>query len=190
MMNNRINAGAVISLLAAGALGLTGCSSDGDQARSAAPSTEAPAGTAHADLGDLHISGGYIPQPASPDVAAAYFTVTNAGSSADTLASVTTDVTSDVMAMGESDHDGAGSMTDLPKVVVPAHGSFRFTPRHAHLMLQKPTRPLKDGQTVSMTITFTHAGTVRLDLPVVPISGPTGNQEPMHDMSGMSSGHS
>ncbi|MEO9137582.1 MAG: copper chaperone PCu(A)C [Jatrophihabitans sp.] len=187
-MNCRPNVRVALVLLATAAVSLTACSSDGGAAKNAAPSSQAPAGTAHADLGDLHISGGYIPQPASPDVAAAYFTVTNDGSSADTLTRVTTDVTSNVMAMGESDHDGAGSMTDLSQVVVPAHGAFRFTPRHAHLMLQKPTRPLKAGQMVSMTITFTHAGTVRLDLPVVPISGPTGTQEPMHDMGGMSSG--
>ncbi len=42
-------------------------------------------------------------------------------------------------------------------------------------MLEKPMRILKQGDKVSMTITFAKAGTVRLELPVVPITGPVGN---------------
>jgi copper(I)-binding protein len=152
-------------------------------------STAAPAGTAHASIGDLTITGGYIPQPASTDVAAAYFTVTNSGSTADTITKVTTSVTSNVMAMTETDKGSVGTMTDLSTVTVPAHGSVSLTPGHAHLMLQNPTRSLKNGDKVSMTITFRHAGTLTLTLPVVPLTGPavpSGNMSGMPGMPGMS----
>lgn len=142
----------------------------GSASMSVAPT---PAGTATAHIGHLTITGGYIPQPASPDVAAAYFTVANSGSSADTLTRVTTDVTRSVMPMNESDSGATGSMTDLPRVRIPAHGSFRFRPGHAHLMLEKPDRALRKGDRVQMRITFARAGTVTLTVPVVGLTGPT-----------------
>ena len=64
-------------------------------------------------------------------------------------------------------------MTALPHVVVPAHGVFRFAEGHAHLMLQNPDEKLRQGDTVRMTITFAHAGTVRLVLPVDGFLGPS-----------------
>lgn len=40
----------------------------------------------------LRVERAYVPQPASPDVAAAYFTIVNSGGTADTLTGVRTDV--------------------------------------------------------------------------------------------------
>ena len=178
---------------------LTACSSSGAASHTSSgqsPSsmatsnaTRPPAGTAHAVIGDLTITGGYIPQPASTDVAAAYLTVANSGAVADTITKITTSVTSDVMAMTETTSGTIGTMTDLSSVIVPAHGSVSLTPGHAHLMLENPTRALKEGDKVSMTISFSHAGTVTLTLPVVPITGPvisSGNMSGMPGMPGMS----
>jgi len=149
-------------------------SEPGASARRTAPASGAPSapGAATARIGELTISGGYIPQPASPDVAAAYFTVANAGATPDTLAKVTTNVATTVKAMSETDHGATGSMTGLGRVTVPAHGSFRFTQGHAHLMLENPTRTLRQGDRVVMTITFARAGSVTLTLPVVGLTGP------------------
>lgn len=154
----------------------TGCSA-GPQPTAPTPTTTAAhsslaANTAHASIGALTLTGGYIPQPASPDVAAAYFTVTNTSSTPDTMTTVTTNVTAAVMPMQETTHNGVGTMTDLAAVPIPAHGSVQLTPGHAHLMLQKPTRTLHAGDQVTMTITFAHAGTLTLTLPVVPLTGP------------------
>ncbi len=167
----------VTSLIAATAL--TACSSSGNDASSGtsrstasstsqSPSNLAPA-LASASVGSLVITGGYIPQPASPDVAAAYLTITNNGDTADKLEKVTSSVTSMVMAMNETDSNGVGTMTDLPNVTIPAHGSMQFVPNHAHLMLENP-KPLKAGNEVVMTLTFTHAGTVQITVPVIPLT--------------------
>jgi copper(I)-binding protein len=161
---------------------LAGCSSSAKHASGAA---SAPAGTAHGSIGDLTLTGGYVPQPASTDVAAAYLTITNSGSTPDTITKVTTSVTSNVMAMTETTKGGVGTMTDLSSVTIPAHGSVSLTPGHAHLMLQSPTRQLKQGDTVSLTITFAKAGTLTLTLPVVPITGPTLTGGNMSGMPGM-----
>ena len=178
----------LVALILAGG-GITACSSS-HNTDSGAPSAanSAPADTAHASIGDLTLTGGYIPQPASPDVAAAYVTITNSGPAPDTITKITTNVTTNVMAMTETASGGVGTMTDLSTVTVPAHGSIALTPGHAHLMLQSPTQTLKKGDTVSMTITFAHAGTVILTLPVVPVTGPvisSGNMSGMPGMPGM-----
>ena len=165
---------------------VAGCSSSHHTAAASSSSASlAPAGTAHASIGDLTLTGGYIPQPASPDVAAAYVTVANSGGVADTVTKVTTSVTTDVMAMTETNSGSVGTMTDLSSVVIPAHGSVSLTPGHAHLMLENPTRTLKQGDTVSMTITFAKAGTVTLSMPVVPLTGPVISSGNMSGMPGM-----
>ena len=155
---------------------LVGCGHAGATGRRSSASTplSAPstATTGHANIGALTITGAYIPQPASPDVAAAYLRIANAGASADAVVKVTTDVTNSVMAMNETDHDGVGTMTGLRSVTIPPHGSVSLTPGHSHLMLEKPTSRLRIGQHVAVTITFAHAGTVTLAVPVVPLTGP------------------
>jgi copper(I)-binding protein len=194
-----LRAASVTFAAVAAAACLAACSSSGspshttsDPASPATPrststtstSTTAPPGTAQATIGDLTITGGYIPQPASTDVAAAYLTVANRGTVADTITKVTTSVTLDVRAMTEATSGGIGTMTEF-SVTVPAHGSISLAPGHAHLMLQKPTRLLRDGDKVSMTITFSHAGTITLTLPVVPITGPVNSSSNMAGMPGM-----
>lgn len=139
--------------------------------------------TAMAQLGELTITGGYIPQPASPDVAAVYLTVTDAGGAADRVTRVVSDVTTEVVPMTETDRGGTGSMTALSTVVIPAHGSFHFTPGHAHLMLEHPTRTLRQGDRVRLTITFAHAGTVTVTVPVVPTTGPWHAIDERHAMT-------
>lgn len=199
----RTRAGLIITvLLTAGVVGA--CSSSGSANGAASPTAvtssrpiaPTPA-LATASAGSLTITGGYIPAPASRDVAAAYLTITNHGDTADRLTKVTSSVTDSVMAMTETDSGGVGSMTDLANVTVPAHGSMQFVPNHAHLMLEHP-QPLKAGDRVSMILTFTHTGSVRVTLPVIPLNqtpipapsqmttSPAGGTTPMPGMSSMS----
>jgi copper(I)-binding protein len=62
-------------------------------------------------------------------------------------------------------------MTDMMQVSIPAHGTVRFEPDHAHLMLEHPSA-LKAGDHVTMTLTFRHAGPVTVTLPVLPYGSP------------------
>ncbi|WP_375498392.1 copper chaperone PCu(A)C [uncultured Jatrophihabitans sp.] len=116
----------------------------------------------------VRITGGYVPKPASPDVAAAYLTIANTTDTSVRLTKVVTSVTTSVMAMKEADNGSVGSMTDLSRIDIPAHGSYKFVPNHAHLMLENPA-PLTAGEKVSMTLTFTGVGSVTIMLPVVPL---------------------
>lgn len=154
------------ALGAAALLALAGCS-ESAHPRGAATTLPPAAPRGSAGRGDISVTGAYIPQPASPDVAAAYFTLRDAGSSADTLLSATTDPASTTALMRETDTGGSGSMTDLPGgIAVPAHGSVTLAPGGLHLMLTDPRTKLTAGQHVAVTLRLAHAGTVRVVVPV------------------------
>jgi hypothetical protein len=160
--------------LAAGCSSSSGAGSSASSTSMTEPtslSATSPApGLASASAGPLVITGGYIPAPASPDVAAAYLTIANNSETADKLQKVTSSVTSMVTAMNETDSGGIGSMTDLTDLTIPAHGTMQFVPNHAHLMLENP-KPLQVGNEVALTLTFMHAGTVQITVPVIPLTG-------------------
>lgn len=159
-----------LSGLAVGALGLAavaGC------AGSAVSVLANATGTVGADLAALHIRSAYIPEPASPDVAAAYLSITNTGDQADTLLSVTSPDARDVMAHSTvASGAGTESMVPLSATDVPAHETLAFTVGHDHLMLDSPRADLRRGDHVSMTLTFAAAGPVTLQIPVTGLTGP------------------
>ncbi|TQN43738.1 copper(I)-binding protein [Blastococcus colisei] len=159
---------------------IAGCGSGppvGAPSTSSPPSaTTAPAGGAiehvQATLGELSAGDGYVREPASPSVAAAYLTIVNNGDTDDRLIFVTSDVAAMVMPMTETSEDGVGTMTDLDEVVVPAHDAFRFRSGAAHLMLEPLKTAPAAGDTVTLTLTFERAGAVDIVLPVEPINAP------------------
>lgn len=156
---------------------LSGCGSDAaapDASSSTSPSgtsvpEEASIDAIQAIVGDLTLGDGYVREPASPSVAAAYLTIVNDGDAEDRLISVTSDVAEMVMPMTEVSQGGVGTMTGLDEVVVPAGGAVRFQRGAAHLMLDPLTTVPAVGNTVTLTLTFERAGVVDAVMPVVPI---------------------
>ncbi|MBR7825533.1 copper chaperone PCu(A)C [Actinospica sp. MGRD01-02] len=155
------------------AVSTAGCASStpGHPATATVTATTAAAASGprgSASVGELEITDAYIPQPASPDVAAAYFTVTDVGSTGDVLLSATSTPASQTSLMQESDTGAdAGTMTDLPGgLSVPPKGAVELGPGGYHLMLDNPVSALKQGQTVVLALRFKYAGTVTLKVPV------------------------
>lgn len=184
----RIAIGAVAVL--AGTTVLAACSSSGSESgKSTSPSatgthssTASPAAdTISGTVGNLVFVDAWVRQPARPEVAAGYLTIKNNGAEDDKLVKATADVATKVVPMDEVVKNGVGTMTDIPELVVPAHGSFVLSPGHAHLMLYTTGRTLKPGDQVKLTLTFEHAGTVTLTLPVRPRSA---SDVPMTHMTG------
>lgn len=132
----------------------------------------APAGTGSADHGDLHIRGAYIPQQASDSEAAAYFSVTNSGGTADTLLSVTSPAAPAISLHSTTSRGGADTMVMRSDLAIPARRTTALTVGHDHLMLMNPVQRLTQGQHVALTLTFAHAGKIDLDTPVVGFTGP------------------
>jgi copper(I)-binding protein len=129
--------------------------------------TASPSPRGSATAGSIRITGAYLPQPATADVAAAYFTIADTGDQADTLISATSAPAAQAMLMTESTAGGAESMTALTGgLPIPAHGQVTLTPGGYHLMLTDPATPLEQGGTVVLTLHFEHAGTVTLKVPV------------------------
>lgn len=112
------------------------------------------------------VSNAYVRPPVPPNTsAAAYFTVDNETGQADRLVSVTSGASE--MAMLHT----AGMTTSGP-LVIPAHGRVQLSTGHGHVMLMHVFGTLKPGQTVSLQLTFEHAGTVSVAARVIAVGAP------------------
>jgi copper(I)-binding protein len=142
-------------------------------ARGATPQSVA-GGTGTSESPAIVVTGAYVPLPASPDVAAAYFTVYNTTAGPDTLVSAATGAGEESVLHLESN----GSMVDTPSggVVIPAHGMVAFKPTTGHVMIEKLIGTLAVGQTVDLDLTFANAGQVVVSAPVIGVyaTPPTG----------------
>jgi periplasmic copper chaperone A len=174
------------------------CSSSTSSTSASATSSAATSGPrASASVGHIKITDAYIPQPATPSVAAAYFTVTETGSQPDVLLSATSVPASQAALMQETASGAnAGTMTDLSGgLAIPANGAVALGPGGYHLMLTNPASPLTAGGSVALTLRFKDAGTVTFKVPVTSLlsdaltsatSGPTATATSgMANMPGM-----
>ncbi len=131
------------------------------------PAAGAPAGTSGAESSGAESSGdepaadvvaimnAWIRQ-AHPDatVNAGYMTLVNVGSEDLALVKLESTAFEAVELHEMAMADGLMKMRELTEVAVPAGGQARFEPGGRHLMLKGPERPLAEGQTVDLTLTF------------------------------------
>jgi len=120
-----------------------------------------------ARIGNLEIIHPFLPDPASPAVAAVYLTVRNEGSQPDRLVSVSTPAATSASLMTENPN---GTMSALPDLPIPAHGEASLTPGVDHMMLENPNRSVALGQAITVTLRFARAGVITIEVPVVPLS--------------------
>lgn len=114
------------------------------------------------------VSGAYVRQPASPDVAAAYFTVYNTTGAEDTLVSVATGAGESASVMTE---DANGGMSESAAGLrIPAHSSVTLKPGKGHVMIEHLVGTLRPGQYVNLELDFANAGPVNVSAPVIAIN--------------------
>lgn len=130
----------------AGALALVGCSGSGTGS----------------DKAELAVGSSYMPQPVSADMAAGFLTITNKGGAGDELTSVTSDVAGEVTMHSTV----GGAMTEKSSFAIPAHGRLVFRSGGNHLMFEKLKRAPKQGQTVTVKLTFSKSGPLTVEMPV------------------------
>ncbi|MGW2490153.1 copper chaperone PCu(A)C [Streptomyces sp. NPDC001606] len=128
----------------AGALILTGCSGS------------------HSAKAELSVSGPYMPQPVSADMAAGFLTITNKGGADDRLTSVTSEVAGQVTMHSTV----GGAMAEKTSFAIPAHGQLVFKSGGNHLMFEKLKRAPRQGQTVAVKLTFATSGPLTVEMPV------------------------
>ena len=141
-------------------------------AREPAPAGPAATPAVPADavaVGDLTLSGVYVRQPASPDVAAAYLTIRNGGAEADSLESAYCGAARETSLHGRPGAVTPGAHADSGPVPVPAGSSVTLAPGRGHVMLEGLTGRLAPGDKVSLLLHFARAWQVLVEAPVVAI---------------------
>ncbi|KRV48133.1 copper resistance protein CopZ [Wenjunlia vitaminophila] len=125
---------------------LAGCSS-------ASGATERP---------ELRVDHPYIPRPASAEMAAGYFTVSNTGGRDDRLVEVVSDLTDDV-----SLHETAGgTMREVEGFDIPADGTLRLGRGGGHVMLMGLQGRPRIGQKVTFELRFETSEPITVEVPV------------------------
>lgn len=122
------------------------------------------AALAHAGI---HVEDAYARASGTGSVAV-YFVIENHGPEADTLLSVTTDAAaSATLHSTVEETDGMTSMVPVAAgLTVPGMTSHALGPRGDHLMLMGLTRPLRDGDTFDLSLTFAREGEVRVTVTI------------------------
>ena len=141
----------------------------------------APAFAQDLKIGDLTIENAFArATPKGSEVGVGYLTIRNDGAAADRLASASSDFAK-VQIHEMKMANGVMQMRELPNgLEIPAHGEVKLAPGGNHLMFVGLKAPLVKGQTQHVTLTFDHAGTASVDLPV---QGPgAGAMAPMKGM--------
>lgn len=119
-------------------------------------------------IGDLEITEAFsrATLPNAP-VGAGYLTITNTGTTDDTLVSLTSPVAG-VTQIHEMKMEGdVMKMTALGDgLVIPAGQSVTLAPGGFHLMFMDLKEPLVEGGKVPLTLTFATAGTIEVQLEI------------------------
>lgn len=97
---------------------------------------------------------------------AAFMTITNSGSEADSLVSASTPAAAEAELHTNVMDGSVMRMRPVQSIDVPADGEVSLQPGGLHVMLLDLKAPLKEGQTIPLTLTFAKAGTVTVEVPV------------------------
>lgn len=128
--------------------------------------------------GDIAVYGAYMREPVTEN-AAAYFSMTNVGDTADTLIAVSSPVAAaaSMHDVGKKAPDGSGgidsgSMVPTPSVQLKAGQTITLEPAGGHLMLEKVSGSLQPGAIVNLRLVFETAGTIAVKAPVIALTDP------------------
>ena len=135
--------------------------------------------------GDLTVDTAWArATPKGSEVGAGYLTIKNDGATADRL----TGVSVDFARVQVHEMKMANGVMKMREVVggleIPAHATVKLAPNGYHLMFVGLKHPLVKGDMVKATLTFEHAGSVAIDMPVLAVGSP-GPGGASHDMKGM-----
>ncbi|MFF7980132.1 copper chaperone PCu(A)C [Streptomyces sp. NPDC007901] len=143
---------------------LAGCSSPASTSATHASSSPTTGAVTY-DEPVLTVSGAYIRQPPTADMAAGYFTVTNTGRQPDKLTGVTSDAASSVSMHRTT---AENQMAPVQAFTIPAGGSLVLRTGGNHLMLtgfkKKPTA----GETITLRLRFAASDSITVRVPVEP----------------------
>jgi copper(I)-binding protein len=108
--------------------------------------------------------------PIGAMTAAVYFTLHNAGTTADTLRGITSDVGS-VTLHQSMVQGGSATMTPLDAVAIPAGGTVEFAVGGRHGMLENFTRLVSVNEAIALEFEFARGGRVRVPVRIRAVAG-------------------
>ncbi len=133
----------------------------------AAASSPLYAQGADGHIGNLAVSGANVrATPPGASVGALYFTITNSGTTADQLASVSTSVARTVQLHATRMVKGVMQMREVQGVECPPGATVKAEPGGLHVMLIGLSSPLRLGTTIDVSLLFRAAGVLMLKVPV------------------------
>jgi copper(I)-binding protein len=131
------------------------------------PQAKLCAQAAESRVGNLVITEARArPTPPGVSVGAVYFSITNAGSKADRLLSVSTPAASRVELHESRNMRGVVEMREVTSVECPPGATVRATPGGLHVMLLGLGAPLAAGTVFNVSLQFRDAGVLTLKVPV------------------------
>jgi periplasmic copper chaperone A len=118
---------------------------------------------------DIMVINAHAPASLTPMAksGAVYLTFINHGKDRDALLSISSDVATHTEAHQTSVEDGVMKMRALDRLEIAPEETVAFAPGGHHIMLMGLKAPMKDGDTVSLVLTFEKAGAVEVKVPVV-----------------------
>jgi periplasmic copper chaperone A len=126
-------------------------------------------GAARADNG-IRIDGAWArATPAAARTGAIYLTITNTGGAPDTIESASTPVADKAELHEMTMEKGVMEMRPVPSLTIAPGKSLVLKPGGYHLMLIGLKAPLKEGQTLPVTVVFAHAGAQQVTVSVAKI---------------------
>lgn len=111
--------------------------------------------------------------------AAVYLGIHNLGDAADRLVGARATRAEKAELHKSEEKDGMMTMTPVEAVEIPAGGMAHLGPGGLHLMLFGIDPPLKDGETLGVTLEFERAGEIEVQVPVAR-EAPAGVQDDGH----------
>ncbi|ADP96610.1 MAG: copper chaperone PCu(A)C [Marinobacter sp.] len=130
------------------------------------------------------------PTPPGTPMGVGYMSISNSGSSDITLVGAATPRAGNVSIHETSMHDGVMRMAPVKGgLAIPAGTTVELKPHSFHLMLEKLKSPLREGESIPLTLTFEGADEMQVELNVESLDGEMMKSESM-DHSGKSMDHS
>jgi copper(I)-binding protein len=124
-----------------------------------------------ATANDIMVMNAAAPESLTPaaKTAAVYLSIMNHGSSDDALVSATTPAAEHATIHQTAMENDVMKMNEVERLAIPAGATVDLKPAATHLMLTGLKAPLKEGETLSLTLAFEKSGEVKIDVPVVDI---------------------
>lgn len=140
-----------------------------------------------ATVGDITVRDAWTrATPPNAMAGGGFLIITNNGASDDKLVAASAPVTERTELHEMAVIDGVMKMREMEGgIPVPAGATVELKPGGLHVMFMDIKQPLKEGETLPITLTFEKAGTVTVDMPIAKI----GAKEMNHDMHGGAGGH-